>query len=77
MHFQGLKDPKIQLFRQLQEEVQPSLGDPDIVLDSYIVSNTDYEFVKFWGPRPAFTDSHVVFQNDDDYLNVMFKKILE
>lgn len=76
-NLQGLKDPKIQLFKQLQEEVQPSLGDPNIVLDSYIVSNTDYEFVSFWGPRTAFTDSHVVFQNEDDYLNVMFRKILE
>lgn len=73
---QGLKDPKIQLFRQLQEEVQPSLGDPDIVLDSYIVSNTDYKDVSFWGPRPAFADSHVVFQHDDNYLDIVFKKIL-
>lgn len=76
-NLQGLKDPKIQLFRQLQEEVQPSLGDPDIVLDSYIVSNTDYKDVSFWASRPEFTDSHVVFQNDDNYLDVMFKKILE
>ena len=50
-NLQGLKDPKIQLFRQLQEEVQPSLGDPDIVLDSYIVSNTDYKDVSFWASR--------------------------
>lgn len=76
-NLQGLKDPKIQLFRQLQEEVQPSLGDPDIVLDSYIVSNTDYKDVSFWGSRPVFTDSHVVFQYDDNYLDIMFKKILE
>lgn len=76
-NLQGLKDPKIQLFRQLQEEVQPSLGDPDIVLDSYIVSNTDYKDVSFWASRPEFTDSHVIFQHDDNYLDVMFKKILE
>lgn len=73
----GLNDPKIQLFRQLQEEVQPSLGDPDIVLDSYIISNTDYKEVSFWGSRPEFTDSHVVFQNDDNYLDIMFENILK
>ena len=71
----GLKDPKIQLFRQLQEEVQPSLADPDVVLDSYIVSNTSYKDVSFWAPRPDFTDSHVVFQHDVDYLDIMFKNI--
>ena len=73
----GLNDPKIQLFRQLQEEVQPSLGDPDIVLDSYIISNTDYKEVSFWVSRPEFTDSHVVFQNDDNYLDIMFENILK
>ena len=73
----GLNDPKIQLFNQLQHDVQPSLGDPDIVLDSYIVSNTDYKDVDFWGTRPQFTDSHVVFQHDKDYLDIMFKSILK
>ena len=73
----GLKDPKIQLFKQLRMEVQPSLNDPDIILDSYIISNTDYKEVSFWGTRPEFTDSHVVFQKDSDYLDVMFGKIME
>ncbi len=72
-----MDDPKIQLLRQLRDEVQPSIDDNDIVLDSYIVSNTDYKDVSFWGTRPQFTDSHVVFQNDDNYLDVMFDKILE
>ncbi len=73
----GLNDPKIQLFHQLQTDVQPSLGDPDIVLDSYIVSNTDYKDVDFWGTRPEFTASHVVFQHDDNYLDIMFQSILQ
>ncbi len=76
-NLKGLDDPKIQLFHQLRDEVQPSLGDPDIILDSYIVSNTDYKDVSFWGKRPEFTDSHVVFQSEKDYLDVMFRKILE
>lgn len=73
----GLNDPKIQLFKQLRTEVQPSLEDPNIILDSYIISNTDYKDVSFWGTRPEFTDSHVVFQKDEDYLDIMFGKILE
>ncbi len=75
-NLKGLGDPKIQLFHQLQEEVQPTLGDSDIVLDSYIISNTDYDDVSFWGTCPEFADSHVVFQADDDYLDKMFSNIL-
>lgn len=73
----GLKDPKIQLYKLLRAEVQPSLNDPNIILDSYIISNTDYEDVSFWGTRPEFTESHVVFQNDNNYLDVMFTSILK
>ena len=76
-NLKGLHDPKIQLYRQLRDEVQPTLGDPNIVLDSYIVSNTDYKDVSFWAERPAFAESHVLFQNDSKYLDVMFGKILE
>ena len=72
----GLDDPKIQLFRHLKELVEPSLDDKDIVLDSYIVSNTDYNDVSFWAPRPKFAESHVVFQNESNYLDVMFRQIL-
>lgn len=76
-NLRGLNDPKIQLFNQIRTEVQPSLNDPDIILDSYIVSNTDYKDVSFWASRPKFAECHVVFQNDDDYLDIMFDKILE
>ena len=76
-NLKGLNDPKIQLFRQLRDKVQPSLGDPNIILDSYIVSNTNYKDVSFWAERSQFAECHVVFQNDDDYLNTMFTKILE
>ena len=62
----------------LKEEVEPSLKDPDIILDSYIISNTDYRDVSYWGvPRPEFTESHVVFQHEDNYLDIMFSKIME
>ena len=76
-NLRGLNDPKIQLFKQLRDEVQPTLNDPTIILDSYIVSNTDYRDVSFWGTRPEFTDSHVVFQGDENYLDIMFEQILK
>ena len=73
----GISNPKIQLFRQLRDEVQPSLGDPDIILDSYIVSVTDYNQALLWGvTRQKFAESHVLFQSDNNYLDVMFNNIL-
>lgn len=43
----------------------------------FLISNTDYKEVSFWASRPEFTDSHVVFQNDDNYLDIMFENILK
>lgn len=76
-NLKGLNDPKIQLYKLLKSEVEPSLNDVNISLDSYIISNTDYKEVSFWGTRPKFTDSHVVFQTDDNYLDVIFQQILK
>lgn len=75
-NLKGLNDPKIQLYNLLKDEIQPTLNDDSIILDSYIISNTDYEDVSFWGTKPEFIDSHVIFQSDSNYLDVLFKSIL-
>ena len=75
-NLKGLGDPKIQLYNQLKAEVEPSLGDKDIILDSYIISNTPYNQVSFWGEPKKFEESHVLFQNDSGYINILFYKIL-
>lgn len=76
-NLRGLEDPKIQLFNQLKTEVEPSLNDPDIILDSYIVSVTPYNQALLWGvTRQKFAETHVVFQTDDNYLDIMFNNIL-
>ena len=46
-------------------------------IQDFLISNTDYKEVSFWVSRPEFTDSHVVFQNDDNYLDIMFENILK
>ena len=75
-NLKGLQDPKIQLYRQLKTEVEPSLNDADITLDSYIISNTDYNQVDFWGEPKKFEENHVLFQNNSGYINDLFVKIL-
>lgn len=71
-NLQGLDHPKIQLFKTLKEEVEPTLNDPDIMLDSYIISNTPYRDVSLWGERPKFLENHVLFDYDEEYVKTLF-----
>ena len=71
-NLQSLDHPKIQLFKTLKEEVEPTLNDPDISLDSYIISNTPYNDVHLWGERPKFLENHVLFDYDEDYIKTLF-----
>lgn len=76
-NLRGLKDAKIQLYQQLKTEVEPSLNDNDIILDSYIISNTPYNQVEFWGTKESFENNHVLFQIDSDYVKVLFERIMK
>ena len=75
-NLRGLQDPKIQLYHQLKTEIEPSLGDADITLDSYIISNTSYNQVEFWGSKEQFKYSHIIFQTDSNYIDSLFQGIL-
>ena len=74
----GLKDPKIQLFNLLKSEVEPSLHDADIILDSYIVSNTRFEDVGWWSGNNEkdFIENHVIFQDNASHIDQLFNSIL-
>ena len=72
-NLQGLEHPKIQLFKTLKEEVEPTLNDPDISLDSYIISNTPYREISLWGERPKFLENHVLFDYDEEYVKTLFE----
>ena len=72
-NLQSLDHPKIQLFNTLKEEVEPTLNDPDISLDSYIISNTPYRDVSLWGDRPKFLENHVLFDTDEEYVKTLFE----
>jgi len=75
-NLQALNNSKIQLFKTLKEEVEPSLKDDNIILDSYIISNTDYNEVQLWGTRPQFKENHVLFAADSTYVEDLFNSIL-
>ena len=75
-NLEGLQDSKIQLFNKLKTEIEPLLNDKNLILDSYIISNTPYEKVHFWGEKQEFKKNHVLFQTDESYTEYLFKMIL-
>jgi hypothetical protein len=77
-NLKGLDDPKIQLYKTLKTEVEPTLNDEDIILDSYILSNTPYKEVSFWtgDNRELFDENHVLFSMESNYIDVLFRRIL-
>lgn len=62
----GLQDPKIG-FHETVKEIEKRLGDPGVVLDSFIVSNTPSHVMrKQWGiEKDEMAKRHIVFQDED------------
>lgn len=79
-NLKGLGDPKIQLFKYLQTDVAAQLGNPNLVLNSFIISNTPMEQVEFWAREQLaakeFTNNHVLFQDDADYMETLVRMVL-
>ncbi|HMP80074.1 MAG TPA: hypothetical protein PKD54_11525 [Pirellulaceae bacterium] len=74
-NLEGLGDPKIQFCRRIKE-LEARLGDPNVVLNSFIISNTPYQQVRWWTKelsKDEFTKAHVLFQQEDcaTYINHM------
>jgi len=66
-HESGKHSPKIQ-FHKTIKDIEARLGDPDVTLNSYIVSPTAYETVSWWSDgmtKQEFEDCHVYFQKED------------
>ena len=77
-HLHGMEDEKIQLYKYLKDVIEPTLGDKDIALNSFIISNTDYRQVDFWGKGQLkeFHENHVLFQLNDGYVDDMMEMVL-
>lgn len=77
-NLRGADDPKID-FHQTIKDIERRLGDPDVVLNSFIISNTAYSEVAFWGfTKDEFEARHVLFQQEDryTYVGTMLERIL-
>ena len=70
----GWNDPKIQFYETIKE-IEQRLGDPAVVLHSFIVSNTSSVTMRRqWGmEKSEMQKRHVLFQEEDkdSYINMM------
>lgn len=75
----GLNDPKIRFYSTIKE-LEQRLGDPQVSLNSFIISSTPIGEVSWWSngmTKGDFEQRHVLFQKDDKdtYIWKLLKKI--
>lgn len=76
-HLHGMNDEKIQLYKYLKDVIEPTLGDNELSLNSFIISNTDVRRVDFWSNYQIeeFHKHHVLFQADSGYVDDLMDMI--
>jgi len=63
----GSSNPKVQFYRTIKD-IESRLADPNVILNSFIVSSTPYQNIPMWGEgmkKPELEKCHVLFQQDD------------
>ena len=76
----GLDDPKV-AFSQTIKELEQRLGDPSVILNSFIVSATPFKSVGWWAgdEKAEFERRNVLFQIEDKghYIGAMLRKTIQ
>lgn len=77
----GISDPKIQFFKYLSDKVQPQVATENLILNSFIISNTKWIEVN-WKENLEildFNENHVLFQEEQrkDYIQFMINRIVQ
>ncbi|NOZ87738.1 MAG: hypothetical protein GXP49_16060, partial [Deltaproteobacteria bacterium] len=60
-------DPKIRFYRTIKE-LEQQLGDPDVTLNSFIISGSRLPDIAWWDggmTKDQFEERHVFFQQED------------
>ena len=76
----GIEDPKIEFYQKIKD-VETRLNDNDVILNSFIVSETEFLRVNWVGSSMGKADlekHHVFFMKDDKeiYIQKLFDKVL-
>lgn len=77
----GSEDPKIR-FHLTIKDLERQLGDAAVILNSFIVSNTRFAEVGWWGDgmtKDKFEERNVLFQREDkaNYIAKLLRKVTE
>ena len=80
-NIKGFDDPKIRLAETIRADIEPQLNDPDVILNSFIISITPFNDIRHWSGTKDITDfnnRHVYFQKDQkhEYIDMLMKAIL-
>jgi hypothetical protein len=83
-------DPKIRLAKVIRDDIEPRLNDPNVILNSFIISNTPLKEVRHWAnfsdkailsneEMKLFNEHHVYFQEDQNevYIKEMLEMVLK
>lgn len=78
---QGLTDPKVQLHKSIKLTIQPRLNDPNLILNSFIISNTPYNQLTHWKGQEGLTDfnlNNILFQKEQKkvYVQKIFDALI-
>jgi len=78
-NLEGPGDPKIEFYQKIKTlEIKPN--NPDVILNSFIISCTPFQSVGWWFgyDKTAFEKKNVLFQYDDKptYIRMMMDKVL-
>ena len=74
----GIASPKILLYKRLKEKTMPRLKDKNLVLDSFILSVSPYNKLR-WNQKPlkqTMQENHVLFMSDEGYLDELFESCI-
>lgn len=75
----GKDDLKVQFYEEIKK-IEQRLGDPKVILDSFIVSNTPSHTMKMlWGmDKEAMNERHILFQEEDQdtYIQTMLRDVV-
>jgi len=78
----GFDDFKIR-FHKTIKEIETRLGDPEVILESFIISNTYQREINWWSvgtsEEQKFENHHVLFQKEDKsrYIERLFRLIVK
>ncbi len=79
-NLEGPNDPKIR-FSHTIKELEARLGDPNVILNSFIIATTPFKEVGWWTDglsKDEFSDAHVLFQKDDrtTYIKTLLETVV-